>query len=420
MARLILAALAAAISALGALTALAGWALVVRFAARAAARAPQAADPTPPLTILKPLHGIEPGLEDALASFCAQDYPEFQIVFGVQDAADPACAVVARLIARFPDVPIDLVVDATQYGTNRKVANLINMARLACHDRWVIADSDVIAAPDYLRRIAVALENPGIGLVTTLYAGRPVVPGRAAALGAMQITYGFLPGALLSRAMQRQDCLGATMALRRETLARIGGLEALADHLADDNALGRKVAGLGLGVALAETVPETGVPETGLAALFSHELRWARTIRVLVPGAFAASALQYPILWAVLAFAAAPAERTALLVALAWMARAVAARGIGAVLAVPGRIGPDGRPGEAAGLAFAAPLWLLPLRELMSVAVMIASYAGRGVSWRGHHLMADGPAPLTQSAGLPPADLPPTSGLTLQRDETLP
>ncbi|MDE2517004.1 MAG: bacteriohopanetetrol glucosamine biosynthesis glycosyltransferase HpnI [Rhodospirillales bacterium] len=393
-----LAALAVAISALGAVAALAGWAFAARFAAQAAQEAQEKpVSALPPITVLKPLHGAEPGLEEALASVCRQDYPEFQIIFGVQDAADPARAVAAGLAARFPALPIAIVVDPAQHGANRKISNLINMYRLARHETLVIADSDVIAAPDYLRRIAAALARPGVGLATTLYAGRPLVAGLAARLGAMQITYGFLPGALLSRAMGRQDCLGATMALRAATLARVGGLQALADHLADDNALGRKVAGLGLDVALAGTVVETGVPEATLGALFSHELRWARTIRALVPAGFAASALQYPILWAAIAFAAAPAERTALLIGLAWLARAAAARGIGAVLGVPG---PQAKGGV--GLAFPAPLWLLPLRELMSVAVMIASYSGRGVVWRGHRLHADGPAPLTSADPMPP------------------
>jgi len=154
-------------------------------------------------------------------------------------------------------------------------------------------------------------------------------------------------------------------------------------HLADDNALGRLVAGLGLSVRLADTVPLTIVSEATLGALFRHELRWARTIRVLVPGAFAASVLQYPIAWALLALLlSAGAPWAWALVLLAWAVRA------GAALAVDRAL----RRRLPAGVAIAAPIWLLPLRELMSVAVMVASYAGRNVEWRGHRMRADDPA----------------------------
>ena len=123
------------------------------------------------MTVLKPLHGDEPLLEEALASVCRQDYPAWQVVFGVQDAADTALPVVRRLQARFPDCDIAVVVDPTPHGPNRKVANLINMLPAAKHDVLVIADSDVHVAPDWLRRLVAALEGPGMGLVTTVYTG---------------------------------------------------------------------------------------------------------------------------------------------------------------------------------------------------------------------------------------------------------
>jgi ceramide glucosyltransferase len=249
------------------------------------------------------------------------------------------------------------------------------MLPAAKHDVLVIADSDLHVAPDYLRRIAVALQQPGIGLVTTLYTGRPLPESIPSVLGAMQINQVFLPGALLARAMGRQDCLGATMALRRETLERIGGLQPLVDHLADDNVLGRLVQGLGLQVALADTVPATTVPETSLVALWRHELRWARTIRTLVPIQYAASVLQYPLAWATLTILLAPgAIWPVAWFVIAWLTRALAVRGIDRLLTLESR----------------SPVWLLPLRELMSVAVMVASYAGREVDWRGHMLVAEG------------------------------
>ncbi|MGH7044485.1 MAG: bacteriohopanetetrol glucosamine biosynthesis glycosyltransferase HpnI, partial [Acetobacteraceae bacterium] len=291
------AAIAVVLAATATLQALAGWIAVARFAAD-----PRLAPAhRPPITVLKPLHGAEPLLEDALVSLCRQEYPDFQVVFGVQDPADPAVAVVRRVQARFPGRRLTLVVDPTAHGANRKVANLMNMLPAARHEVLAIADSDLHVASDWLDRLAVALEPPGVGLVTTLYAGLPANGAWVRRLGAEQITHGFLPGVLLARALGRRDCLGATMVLRRATLARIGGLAALVDHLADDNVLGQRVRALGLDVALADTVVLTTVAEATPGALWRHELRWARTVRALAPAAFAASALQYPIAWALAA-----------------------------------------------------------------------------------------------------------------------
>jgi ceramide glucosyltransferase len=376
--------IAAILSAIGVAQAIAGWVVVRRFAGRCGRAA---ANATRPVSVLKPLHGDEPLLEEALTSVCRQAYPALQVVFGVQDAADTTLPLVRRLQARFPDCDIAVVVDPRDHGPNRKVANLINMLPAAKHDVLVIADADIHVAPDWLHRLVMALEEPGVGLVTTVYTGAPVGPplpppsregmGSAliGALGAAQINHYFLPGALLARAMGRQDCLGATMMLRRETLERIGGFAALVDHLADDNVLGRLVQGLGLRVELAETIPATTVPETTLLALWRHELRWARTIRALEPAAFAASVLQYPLVWGALAvLLGGGATWTLAWFALVWAIRAAAVRGVDRALALANR----------------SPLWLLPLRELMSVVVMAVSYAGRRVDWRGHTLEAQG------------------------------
>jgi ceramide glucosyltransferase len=368
--------------------ALAGWVLVARWSvATLGFPSPSGAFPMgqvggaepPPITVLKPLHGDEPLLEAALESTIRQEYGTFQIVFGVQDPADPAIAVVARLRARHPDADIALVIDPTGHGQNRKIGNLINMLPSARHDVIVIADSDLHVRSDYLRRIAACLGGPGIGLATVLYAGLPASGSLPARLGASQITHGFLPGALLARAMGREDCLGATMALRRETLHRIGGLEALVRHLADDNVLGQLVLALGMRVALAPVLVATTVPEDRVAALFRHELRWARTIRALVPASHAASVLQYPLFWAALAAACAPVWGGMLFV-LAWAVRAAAVRGIDRAL----------RP-LLNGLATPCPVWHLPLRDALSVAVWLVSHAGRRVDWRGQGLHAAPP-----------------------------
>ena len=412
-----LAGLAAVLAGIGVAQALAASRLVTAFARRPAEPAAE----RPPVTVLKPLHGDEPLLEAALATLCEQTYPACQIVFGLQSETDPAVATVSRLQTRFPAIDTALVIDPTLHGANRKVGNLMNMFPSARHDVIVIADSDVHVRPDYLDRLVAALESPGVGLVTTLYAGLPVsvITGPASAmkaneaatpdisprppsppslssrLGATQITHGFLPGAVLARAFGRQDCLGATMCLRRRDLDRIGGLAALVDHLADDNVLGRRIAALGMRVALAKTVPLTTVPEPTLSALFRHELRWARTIRALEPAGFAASVLQYPLFWALLAIPLAGAAPWSIgLFMIVWVLRAIAALGVDAAL-LPLWSQERGSNDDAA-LAFSCPVWLLPLRDIFSVAVMLVSYGGRHVDWRGHGLHADTPPPFTR------------------------
>lgn len=367
-----LSAILAGVTLAGTVQSAAGWLAVQRFARRQ----PAAPAVRPAVTVLKPLHGDEPLLEQALASYCQQDYPVFQVVFGVQDLADPALNVLNRLRARFPGVDMTVVVDPTPHGANRKVANLINMLPHAKHGVLVIADSDIHAAPDYLDSLVRSLAAPGVGLVTTLYAGLPAGGTLAGRLGAAGITGGFLPGALLARAMGRQDCMGATMALTRDTLESVGGLEALSDHLADDAVLGRLVRAQGLGVALAATVPATTVPEAHMPALFQHELRWARTIQSLVPVGFALSAVQHPLFWAALAVGTSGGAAWAWLAFIgAWLVRAAAAAGIERQL----------------GLASGLPIWCLPLRDLFSVTVILASYRTNRVAWRGQTLRARRP-----------------------------
>jgi len=381
----VLAGIALCICGAGLAQTLVAWGLASRFAGRQH-RGPVSC---PPVTILKPLHRDEPLLEPALATFCELDWPEYQIVFGVQDPRDTAIAVVDRLRIRYPDRDITLIVDATYHGPNRKVGNLINMFPAAKHGVLVFADSDLHVRPDYLASVVAALEQPGVGLVTTLYTGLPADDNAVAQLGATQVTHGFLPGALLARAMGREDCLGATMVLHRATLTRVGGLHALVGHLADDNMLGQLVRGLGSRIALASTVPATTVPETSLRDLFAHELRWARTIRALEPVAFAASAVQFSLAWAWLVVALSEGAAWAWgLFVLTWALRALAARGIDRALRARTILG---RP---------VPVWLLPIRDLFSIAVLFAAHAGTGVVWRGHGLHADTPD-LSQNRNTP-------------------
>jgi ceramide glucosyltransferase len=339
----------------------------VRDFARAA---PHAAGAFPAVTVLKPLHGAEPLLMEALESFFTQDYPAFQLVFGVQRADDPAASTVRALCARYPHVDAVLVLDATPHGANRKIANLINMFPKAKHDLLIVSDSDMHVAPNYFARVAAALGVPGTGLATSLYVGRPAAAHMPAQLGAAYITQIFASGAVMARALGRQDCLGATMALTRATLRRIGGWEALSPYVADDGVLGKLVLETGQAITLAATVPATTVAETGFAALFRHELRWARTIRAMAPVGFVLSAVQFPIFWGLLTVAMALGQAWACaLLGLACVARIVSGRLI-----------------ECALGAVRTPVWLVPARDVLSMVVMAAAFMGQRVAWRGEIL----------------------------------
>jgi ceramide glucosyltransferase len=360
--------LTAALTLAGFVQAVAGWRAVWRFHNTAPLPGPR-----PPITVLKPLHGDEPLLEQALESFCRQDYPEVQIIFGVQDALDSAVPVVQRLRAKYPSIEMELVIDPTPHGLNRKVANLINMFPSARHDVLLVSDSDMHAAPDYLTRVADALDEPGTGLVTSLYTGIPVRPGLTGQLGAAYINQSFAAGALMARGLGRQDCMGATMALTRDTLMRVGGFPSLSPFIADDAVLGMKIRALGGRVALAASVPATSVTEPTLKSLFGHELRWARTIRSVAPWGFAVSIIQFPAFWALVTLIMSGFAPWA---GALWVA-AVAVRAI------------TGRAVERAMGATATPLWLPALRDILSMIVLLTSYMSDEVAWRGHRFNTD-------------------------------
>ena len=357
-------------------TTLSSLAVVVLGAASVRAFAAQRPPPPPPcryppVTVLKPLCGAEPMLEAALATICAQLYPGLQIVFGVQDADDPALQAVAATRRTFPAADITVVVNPHVHGPNRKISNLINMLPAARHDVLVLSDSDLHVPPDYIERIVAALDDPGVGLVTTLCTGLPTMPGVVSRLGATAITHSFLPGVLMSRALGRQDCLGTTMAVRRDTLARVGGLQALVRHVADDHLFARRIRAIGLATALAAVVPGTAVPEATFQSLYQHELRWARTIRGVEPGLFITSALQFPLFWSLLTVAVSGAASWSLaLFAATWAVRASAACVVDRALGLS-------RTRQA------VPVLLLPVRDLASVWLVLASYVGSRVVWRG-------------------------------------
>ncbi|MGC9271078.1 bacteriohopanetetrol glucosamine biosynthesis glycosyltransferase HpnI [Acidiphilium sp.] len=346
--------------------------------------APNTPAATAPVTILKPLHGNEALLDIALESFFLLDYPRFQLVFGAADPADPALAIVAALRRRYPLVDVAVVTGPTPPGRNRKIANLMAMLPAARHHLLVISDADMHVAPDFLRAVVTRLTQPGTGLVTTLYTGLPSSTALPSVLGAMQINHSFLPGAALARRLGRQDCLGATMALSRTTLDTVGGFPALLDHLADDNVLGQRIRAAGRTIAMAPTIPATTVTETTLPALIRHELRWARTIRALVPGAYWGLIVQFPLFWAVVALVLAGVPTGG------WIALALAA-GLRYAIArhLERHLGLTGGGGKSPALAKTAAPWLFLLRDGLSAVIFVASFWSDTVEWRGQVLRAD-------------------------------
>ncbi len=367
---LVLAGIAAVCALVGVVQQILGTILVQRFVAAPVA-APVA---RPPVSILKPLCGVDPLTEQALESFFLLEYPAYQLVFGVQSETDPVLAVLAGLRARYPAQEVALVVDATQHGSNRKISNLINMQRAVRHEVLVISDADIHVPPYFLDRVIAALEAPGVGLVTSLYTALPGTPATATRLGANQINYSFLPGALLARELGRQDCLGVTMAMTAQVLADVCGLQKVANNLADDQVLGRLVLARGSKLTLAQLVPATTVPEADFRALFRHELRWARTIRALVPIPYAASVLQISLLWSGLAVLFSGGAIWAWLLLLGVLiARVLMARRIDTALRLPPSSGP----------------WLFLLRDSLSTLIYIASFTGSRVDWRGQMMQAD-------------------------------
>ena len=341
---------------------------LARFARRRVCETTQ----TPRISVLKPLYGAEPGLYEALASFCDQDYPDFEIVFCLHDESDAAAPIVARLAREFTQVPIRVA-----YGENARIVNpkIANLAKPGAEPRGeivVLADSDIWTGRDYLRAIAASFAGERTGAVTCLYGG---VPNEtfAARLGAMRSEEEFSPSVLVAAALAKVEfCLGATMAVRSGVLERIGGLEALGADLADDYNLGKLVADLGLDVVLSRYVVRTTIAEGTLSALWHREVRWARTNFRLAPAghifSFLMYALPFAFLYAVLAHDALAYGLLLLVGALRLSLHEAARAAFG-----------NGRRDEP---------WLIPPRDLFSLAVWAASLVTRTVKWRGaHHRM---------------------------------
>jgi len=237
----------------------------------------------PPVTILKPIYGLDPELAENIRSFCQQDYPKYQLIFGLHDKNDPAIPVIEEVIKEFNDIDVSYIVDPRIYGTNHKVSSLINMCPTAKYDFLLIADSDMRVPDDYLANVMPPFSDTTVGAVTCLYFGS--ARGKlASSLNAMFINEWFFPSFLISRILQPiKYCLGATMIVRRNLLSEIGGFKSLSNYLADDYMLGKMITDLGYNIHLADFIVENIVEEASIKDLLAHELRWARTLRRVEP-----------------------------------------------------------------------------------------------------------------------------------------
>lgn len=332
---------------------------------------PQSAQ-LPAVSILKPVSGLDKGFEDAILGHALQDYPEFEILFGVHDLADPAVPAILTLMERHPDVRIHLFPCATK-TPNAKVGILIDLLREARHPVLLVNDSDISVPPDYLRRVAGRLIMQKAGLVTCLY--RATAGSVAGIWEAFGISIDFVPSTLVAPLVGiREFGLGSTLCFRREDLEKAGGFEAVSDYIADDYQLAKRITATGGRSIFSEVVVETNLSKPSWREVWKHQVRWARTIRVSRGDGFLGLPITHAGVWIVLAlvFQLWPLALTL------FMAR-VAMAVIGGFIALESWL--------ALLLSPLAPLW-----DLWAFVVWLAAFAGRTVEWRGerYRLSKDG------------------------------
>ena len=323
----------------------------------------------PPVSVLKPVHGLDEDFYQAIRSQAEQNFEQFELLFGVTDSSDPAVAAIDRLIREFPDVPIRLIISGTK-APNGKVGVLIDLAAEARHPLLVINDSDITVEKDYLRNVVAPLADPSIGLVTCVYrAEARDWPSRWEALA---VATDFAPSTLVAPFFGVSEFgLGSTLAFRRGDLDRIGGFSSIADYLADDYQLGCKLHALGLRNIISQVVVRTRLAAGSWSGAWKHQLRWARTIRFSRAGGYYGLPVTFATLWVLIAA----------LFGMWWTATALLL--IRFAMAI------------TAGWFFLGSrdvlryFHLIPPRDLSGVAVWIAGLFGDTVQWRNRHLKLD-------------------------------
>jgi len=329
----------------------------------------------PSVTLLKPVHGIEPQLRDSLESFFRLDYPRFEIIFGARAGDDPALAIVHELTQSYPQVQVKLVISGDPPWPNAKCWSLAKMARQASHDCLVISDSDVEVAPDYLRQLIPALLEPGVGCVTTLYRGKPT-NGLWSQLEALGMSVEMTAGVLVAEMLEGMKfALGPTMAVHREALEKIGGFAAFAHYCSDDFLLGKEIAAAGYKVVLSPHVIDHVILHESLRQSLAHQTRWMKSTRYSRPlghlGMALTFAMPYGVLGLLSGMASGKLLEGAMLFAATFLNRALLSIVAGWSALHDWR-----------SLVYC---WLYPLRDLMGFGFWLASYFSDRILWRGEH-----------------------------------
>jgi ceramide glucosyltransferase len=330
---------------------------------------PLAADFTPPVSILKPIYGLDREAYENYASFCGQDYPAFEILFCVSDDLDPAVPVIQKIIVDFPERPIRLLVGSESLGASDKVNKLCRMVREARHEIVIVTDSDVRVDPGFLRAIAAAFRDPEVGGVTCLYRG--LTDGSfAAGLEAMGNSTDFAAGVLVNWLGGKIDfMLGAVMVTTKKNLAEIGGFEALVDYFCDDFELGHRIARNGHHIELSTFPVSIVYPCETLSEAFRHQVRWNLSIRYSRPAGHLGLIFTQGLPWTILAALVAPSPS----IALAYVAAYVVLRS-----EMARTVGVSGMQDRA----LRAKLALLPVRDAFAFVVWLASFFPQRIRWR--------------------------------------
>jgi ceramide glucosyltransferase len=334
-------------------------------------------DHTPPVTVLKPLKGIEADSYQCFRSHFELAYPEFELIFGVSEPDDPAVELVERLRREFPQVQARLVVCPEALGPNRKVSNLVQMVKQARYVHLVVNDADMRVRPEYLGEVMAPFADAKVGMVTCLYRARA---GRTlwSKLEALGVSGEFMGGVMLARMLEGRVRfgLGATLACTREALQKIGGFESLLEMLADDYELGVRIGNAGYEVELANHVVETHVPEYDLSRFWQHQLRWGRTVRDARPGGYLGLVFTFAFFWAVV---------TLLLAQGAWWSWVVLAAALGMRL-ISAMVCGGIVLGDASVFS---DFWLLPLRDLLAPFIWMQTLLGHTIVWRGERFLLE-------------------------------
>lgn len=327
-------------------------------------------DYAPPVSLLKPVRGVDFASYENFSSFCRQDYPGYEILFAVNDDSDPAIPFIRRLMNEFPERRIRLFIGAEPLGANRKVNKLARLAREAQHEILVLTDGDVRVGPRYLREVVAPFADSKTGAVTSFYRGI-AEKNLAAELEAIGASSDFFAGVLVAEWMEGMTfALGASIATTKTWLRKIGGFEAIAGLHSDDYELGHRIARAGGRVLLSREPVWTMYPARTVAGFFDHQIRWARTVRLCRPLSFAGLIFTHGLPWALLAARIAPANG----LAAAYLAAYVVLR-LGMAWAV-------GVWGVGDGI-LRRKLWLVPLRDAIHFAVWLASFASNRITWGG-------------------------------------